>query len=47
MHVDTETNTLHLNYDEIEPLLRSFGNDVWEKYCRDVMAAYEEMICSS
>lgn len=44
MLFDYETNTLHIKLDEIEPLFRSMGRDVWPKYCRDVMDAFEKLL---
>ena len=42
MEFDYSTNTLHIHFDEVEPLLRSFGEDVWSKFCKDIMEQFEK-----
>lgn len=40
MRFDTHTRTLHMGYDEIEPLMRRLG--CWESFARETLAALEE-----
>ncbi len=34
---------IYINYSEIEPILRSFGDGVWEQFCHDVIEAMEKL----